>query len=132
LPRRGIRRGQTPCLAGGSLAALLRAGQLRDLFVAGLFTGLIPCGLVYGFAALAASSGTMLQGALVMTMFGLGTAPLMLLAGCAGQLLTVTFRRQLFRVAAGCLVATGLLSMARGFTALLSVAGEAAGCPLCP
>jgi len=46
----------------------------RALF--GAANGLLPCGLVYAALGLAVGSGGALAGALAMTAFGLGTAPL--------------------------------------------------------
>ena len=93
---------------------------------------MLPCGLVYGFVALAASSGDMLLGATIMSVFGMGTAPVMMLAGCGGSLLTLATRKWLYRVAAWCVVLTGLVSIARGF-GFVAIAGwpSATGCPLC-
>ena len=50
------------------------------LFFAGLLNGLLPCGLVY-FALLGAvATGTILEGGIFMTGFGLGTLPLLLIS----------------------------------------------------
>jgi sulfite exporter TauE/SafE len=46
-------------------------------FTLGLFNGLLPCGLVYVALAGALASGSTILGVLFMTLFGLGTLPLM-------------------------------------------------------
>lgn len=55
-------------------------GPLAALAVGALW-GWLPCGLVYSMLALALASGSPGNGALVMTGFGLGTLPAILLAG---------------------------------------------------
>jgi uncharacterized protein len=121
-----------PCLGGSLLATFLRSPGLRHIFLAGLFTGLLPCGLVYAYLALASSTRGLLLGVATMALFGLGTVPLMVLAGASGSLLSLAARRRLLQVAAWCVVATGCLAIARGL-GFLHVAGIwiAAGCPYC-
>lgn len=121
-----------PCLAGNFFAHFLKSPSHANVFLAGLFTGMLPCGLVYGFVALAASSGNMLLGATIMAVFGLGTAPVMILTGCGGSLLSLAARKHLFRAAAWCLVLTGIVSIARG-AGFVEIPGwlTQTGCPLC-
>jgi hypothetical protein len=121
-----------PCLAGDFFGSFLKSPGLANIFLAGLFTGMLPCGLVYGFVALAASSGEVLLGATIMAVFGLGTAPIMILTGCGGSLLSLATRKHLFRAAAWCVVLTGLVSIARGI-GFVEIPGwtVATGCPMC-
>lgn len=121
-----------PCLAADFFGSFLKSPGHANVFLAGLFTGMLPCGLVYGFVALAASSGDILFGATIMAVFGLGTAPVMILTGCGGSLLSLATRKYLFRAAAWCVVLTGLVSVARGF-GFVAIPGwaEAVGCPMC-
>jgi uncharacterized protein len=128
---RGVGRAVTPCLAGGFLGQFLRQPSSSGVFLAGVFTGFLPCSLLYGMLALAMSTHSVLGGGITMVVFGLGTAPAMMLAGISGQLIGLATRRWLFTAAAWCLVVTGLISMARG-TSFLSVGDKpASGCPLC-
>jgi uncharacterized protein len=122
-----------PCLAGDFFASFLKSPGNANVFLAGVFTGMLPCGLVYGFVALSASSGDMFFGGLLMAVFGFGTAPVMILTGCGGSLLSLTARKHLFRVAAWCVIFTGVISIARGF-GFIAIPGStiAIGCPLCP
>ena len=122
-----------PCLSGKWLKTFLMAPGLGNAMLAGVFTGFIPCGLVYGFLALAASAAGPLRGWLTMVCFGLGTVPLMVLSGCGGSLLNLSARVRMFQVAAWCVVLTGVLSFARGL-GYLNLAGEVAAgsCPMCP
>lgn len=120
------------CLADGMFATFFKSPGLHNVFLAGLFTSLLPCGLLYGFVALAASSGDLLIGAATMIVFGLGTAPVMILTGCGGSLISKKARKHLYQVAAWCVILTGLISIARG-AGFVEVPGwfEASGCPMC-
>ncbi len=122
-----------PCLSGKWLKTFLLAPGLGNAILAGVFTGFIPCGLVYGFLALAASTAGPWGGWLTMVCFGLGTVPLMVLTGCGGSLLNLSTRVRVLQIAAWCVVLTGGLSIARGM-GYLNLAGEVAAgsCPLCP
>ena len=85
-----------------------------NVLLAGILTGFLPCGLVYGFLALASSSASIFHGLLTMAAFGAGTAPIMILTGAGGSLLSHSSRRHLLRVSAICVIVTGLISLARG------------------
>ena len=88
------------CSAATTFASLLRSSDWRAVFVAGLANGLLPCGLVYAYLALACSTGDMLRGALVMASFGLGTVPALLATSLGGSFLTLGLRRRVLHVAA--------------------------------
>lgn len=118
------------CAAANSFATMLRAPRLGSVLAAGVLNGLLPCGLVYAYLALAASAGSVQHGALVMLVFGAGTIPALLLTGLSGSLMGVTFRRRLFRLAAWCMIATGGLSIYRG-AAFMQRDTESVRCPLC-
>ena len=99
------------------------------MFLAGLATGFLPCGLLYGMLANAASTSDLLTGGLTMAVFGLGTAPVMVLTGFGGSLLGVAQRRRLFQAAGWCVVITGAITLVRGIYGLQP--GQIPGCPLC-
>ena len=116
-----------PCMTGSFFAPLLTAPGMRHPFLAGMLTGLLPCGLVYAFLALAAASGNMFTGMLTMAAFGLGTVPVMVLTGSGALMLKLAARRQLFRLAAICVIITGLVTIARGVGFLEAGEGAIAG-----
>jgi hypothetical protein len=120
------------CLMGPLFSTLLRAPGARNTFVAGVVTGLLPCGLVYAFVSLAASSSDLLQGLGTMLAFGVGTVPLMVITGCSAGLLSLTNRQRLWKLAAWSVVATGLLTLGRG-AAFLRMDSEPKPvvCPFC-
>ncbi len=98
------------CLAGHPHpAALVGLGALN---------GLVPCGLVYGMLAHAATTGGAGMGALTMGAFGLGTVPALALAGVFGARMRPDRRLTVQRLAGVLMVAMGLLTVARGAQAL--------------
>lgn len=129
--KRGVSGSGTPCLAGGFIGQFLRQPGPSGAFLAGIFTGLLPCGLLYGMLALAMSTHSVILGGLTMVVFGFGTAPAMMLAGLSGRLMSLATRRWLYASAAWCLVLTGVVSVARGVSFLSIGDKPAAGCPLC-
>lgn len=119
------------CPGSAALRGLLAARGLIDVFVAGLFTGLLPCGLLYGMLAYAASRHDVVAGMASMVAFGAGTVPAMVAAGLGGSLVGVAGRRRMQAVAAWCLVTTGVVSIVRGGSFVTLPGAEPAGCPLC-
>lgn len=118
------------CLAGGILASFLRSPSWMGVFLAGLFTGFLPCGLVYGFLGLAASTRDVVSGAAMMAAFGLGTVPVMVITGVGGGHLAAGTRGKLLQLAAWCVVVAGVISIARGAGCLLAE-DPVGACPLC-
>lgn len=120
------------CLFGPLFSALMRMPGARNTFVAGVATGLLPCGLVYAFVSLAASSGDLLHGATIMLAFGGGTVPLMVVTGCGASLVSWAARRWLWQIAAWSVMMTGLLTVGRGIAYLHTPDEQrAAACPFC-
>jgi uncharacterized protein len=122
--------GGLPCGATTWLKTFLSAPGWWGPMIAGVFTGFIPCGLVYAFLLKAGSTGNMGIGMLTMLAFGLGTLPLMILVGYGGKYLPLVSRAHLFRVAAWCVVVTGAISIARG--AVQFHTAEQSSQPACP
>lgn len=129
LPRRGVGRGAA-CPGASGFRSLLHGRGRGDAFLAGLFTGFLPCGLLYGMLALAASTHEISRGLGTMVFFGLGTVPALVTAGLGSSLLGAVARRHVHTVAAWCLVLAGLVSIARG-AGFVSFGAEPAGCPFC-
>ncbi len=126
------RRGAGPsvCLAGSFLGPFLAAPRGFHVFLAGIINGFLPCGLVYGYLALASSTASLVQGLATMALFGLGTVPIMVLTGAGASLWKPSLRRQLLRSAAWCVLFTGLFSIGRGVLAFQH--GSPGGaCPAC-
>lgn len=120
------------CLLASGYRSLLEGGSWPQKFLAGMFTGMLPCGLVYGFVSLAAATGDPIHGGAIMAMFGFGTAPLMIAVGWGGALLSVLARQRLMKLAAACVVLVGAITLARGIGHLNGPAdGSPQTCPFC-
>ncbi|MBL9122333.1 MAG: sulfite exporter TauE/SafE family protein, partial [Planctomycetaceae bacterium] len=119
------------CLPARLFGPLLRGTGATGYFLAGMFTGFLPCGLVYAYLALAAASGSLQHGLATMIAFGLGTVPLMVLTGLGGSALSLTWRQRALQVAAVCVIVTGIVSVARGASALEATPDRQPACPLC-
>lgn len=101
--------------AGGESAAAVGLGHLvrplmadpRGLrgFALGLALGFLPCGLLYGALAAAASAGDALAGALAMLAFAAGTVPALIAIALAGQVAGRQWRGLAARVAPALLMA---------------------------
>ncbi len=110
--------GPPTCPGTGFFAAWLGATRLRSVFLGGIVNGFLPCGLVYAYLALAASSGDVFRGWAIMALFGAGTLPVLALLGVSGRALAGTWRRRVFRVAAWCILVMGILALVRGVCVL--------------
>jgi len=63
------------------------------LFMIGVLNGLLPCGFVYLAIAGAAAAGTIGGSMLYMTLFGLGTFPIMMTISVMANFLGIKFRK---------------------------------------
>ena len=69
----------------------------RQALLAGMIWGWLPCGLVYSALAYAATAATPLKSAAMMLLFGLGTAPAVLLGGSFATGLSRLLQRSAFK-----------------------------------
>ncbi len=88
----------------------------------GIIWGWLPCGLVYSTLTWAAVSGSALNGALIMSAFGIGTLPAMLLVGFGATKIKQLQQSDWFRsVAAISIVCYGLYSGYGAINMLISL-----------
>lgn len=118
-----------PCLTAAAMRAFLGQRSMGGLFLAGVFNGFVPCGLVYAYLALAMTTQDLGGGLALMAAFGLGTAPAMVAIGATGALLGLAARRRLTAFAAWCVILTGAIAIGRG---LAYMRGPVEGQPVCP
>ncbi len=107
-------RGRIACQAATAFRAMITAPNLMAVFFAGVATGFLPCALIYAYLALAARSGDLLVGALLMVAMAAGTAPLMILTGLGASGLQLRTRQKMIKVAAVVVVGTGMTLFVRG------------------
>ena len=82
-----------PSKTPSRLARLLQRRDAGGALGVGLLSGLLPCGWLWGFLALAASRGSVGGGAIVMLAFWAGTVPILLAIGGVVGRLTARVRR---------------------------------------
>lgn len=116
----------------GWLGWSLRRRTMGSLCVLGMVNGLLPCGLVYAAAAMAATAGGAWAGMGAMALFGLGTVPVMLGLGLGGRALPVAWRLKLSALTPASLAVVGVLLVLRGMAlGIPYLSPEAAGGACC-
>jgi len=110
--------------------ALLRRRSRAAVLGLGLLTPLLPCGILYAMVARAASTGSVLQGSLLMAVFAAGMAPALSLLGVVSSVLTARLRSRAERVAAVIIICMGAMLVLRGFH--VPYLGWMTGAPVCP
>lgn len=94
---------------------LLPVDRPAKAYAAGMVWGWLPCGLVYAALAWTLGSADPLRGALAMTVFGLGTLPVLVTFGLAGGWLADLVRGATVRRVAGAfIIAAGVATFAAG------------------
>ena len=97
-----------------SLMGLLSLRSLESAFYIGLLTPFLPCGLLYSMFIKAASSGSAIDGALTMLLFGLGIVPALLVTGVVSAYVGTTLRHYANRLAAVTIILMGAILIIRG------------------
>ena len=100
------------------IAPLLTSPNPRTKLALGVLLGLLPCGLVYAALIQAMGTGTALEGALSMVLFGVGTATSLLPIGLFSSFFAVRLGRWSTRVAALAMVVMGCLLLWKGVHAV--------------
>ena len=98
---------------GNALRGVMRSRSLAAPIAFGVFNAFLPCHLIYAFAARAAGTGSVSEGALTMMSFGLGTVPSMLVVGVARRWLPAAAAARLSRVSGVLVVGFALLTLSR-------------------
>lgn len=101
-------------LGKGYFSKLMGNASYTSLLSIGLLNGLLPCGFVY--LALVGSSVTqnLLDGAIFMALFGLGTLPMMFGVSIVGQFLSQKVRSNLSRLTPILAILIGVIFIVRG------------------
>jgi uncharacterized protein len=103
------------------LGALMRDYPGRATFSMGMLNGLLPCGMVYAALAGAISTTGIAEGGIFMTVFGLGTLPLLLAVSVLGRSFSVAVRKKIKFAQPVLLSIAGLLLLQRGLHLDLSL-----------
>lgn len=97
-----------------TLAEMFSVRSFQSLFFIGVLNGLLPCGLVYIAIAGAIATGNVVMGIWYMVLFGLGTIPMLLALGVAGNLVSSRIRQRINRLIPIMVVIVGLFFILRG------------------
>jgi len=93
---------------------IIKHTKNRGPLVFGLLNSLMPCGPLQAMLIYSAGTGSVIQGALTMFIFGLGTAPLMFGFGNVMSLLTHKYTRKIMTISTLFVMALGLIMLNRG------------------
>ena len=96
------------------LGLYLNKKSNKALFLIGVFNGFLPCGLVYMALIGAIATGDVVNGALFMALFGLGTVPLMTAAVLLGNFVNLSIRKKIQKAIPIFVVIIGILFILRG------------------
>ena len=96
------------------LGRFITTQGLFNTYIIGLLNGLLPCGMVYFALAGALASGSIIKGTLFMTMFGIGTIPLMFLVSYFGVFVNVAIRNRVNTIMPYFMFFMGVLFVLRG------------------
>jgi len=97
-----------------SLGKALKKKTADTFLTIGFLNGFLPCGLVYMGVFASLATGSALQSALYMVLFGLGTIPLMTSAIYLGKFLNTTIKQRITKAIPVFVVIIGLLFILRG------------------
>jgi len=95
-------------------ANLYSRNSKLSLFSIGLLNGILPCGFVYIALSGPIALGSPVKGFLFMTLFGLGTLPLMLGISMSRNFISITVRRKINKLSPVITIIFALLFIVRG------------------
>lgn len=99
-------------LAGGAKRTANQ--ESGHLLATGIAFGFLPCGLTYAMQMTAASTGSGLEGAAVMALFGLSTFPALAAAASIASFASKKWRRFMRKASVVTAIAVGIISILRG------------------
>lgn len=90
-----------------------------SFYFIGIFNGFLPCGIVYYFALIALSSGSIIGGISVMGIFGFATLlPMFLLGLFSNLLMNSFFKDTILKLSAFLMMSFGIYSLYKGILLL--------------
>ena len=94
---------------------LIKSKSIGSFFALGVMNGFFPCGFVFFFAAKAAASASIINGGIIMAVFGLSTVPTLLALGQSVSFFKeIAFRQTMNRIAALAILIYGIYSVYYG------------------
>lgn len=98
---------------------VLKFSNFKSFAILGFLNGLIPCGIVYFFAAMTISCANALCGAMIMLIFGLCTIPTMFAFSYIANYLNDIFKRYMLYLSAIIIAIYGLRLAYIGYAAII-------------
>ena len=86
------------------------------MFLFGIINGFLPCGFVYVALAGAMTTGDFISGALFMSLFGLGTIPIMLGTSLVGKFVTRGLRSKMNKLIPVFAIVLAIIFILRGLS----------------
>lgn len=105
------------------MGGMMLRSEFFPILGLGMLNGLLPCGMVYAALAGAIAQGAILNGALFMILFGLGTLPFLLLIPIVGRHLGSSGLRRLRMIQPVLFILSAILLIIRGFNVDLPAPG---------
>jgi len=96
------------------LGPLLKSNSMFSPVLIGILNGFLPCGLVYAALFAALSMGSIINSAVYMLLFGLGTIPIMLGLGIFSGFITPALRTKLNKTVPYFLAVVAVILILRG------------------
>lgn len=96
------------------LRKLFSTKTLISLFLIGLLNGLLPCGPLYSALIISTGTGHIVDSVMFMTMFGLGTLPLLLMVTIIGNFISIKIRNKISKTLPILIFIIGVLFILRG------------------
>ncbi|MDT3738751.1 MAG: sulfite exporter TauE/SafE family protein [Candidatus Kapabacteria bacterium] len=93
-----------------------KSKSILSLFILGLLNGLLPCGLVYIALAGSFAATGILESALFMAAFGIGTIPMMASMYFSKNLLSISFRKRMTKAIPYGVAVVAVLMILRGMS----------------
>ena len=114
------------CIENQKLSSLIipLLGKFRQknstisFLILGFLNGLLPCGVVYYFLAMSLGSGSLVNGAIIMAIFGLSTIPVMMGSGWILSTLSTKFKNYINLASFLIMLGYGIYLLYLGFMVL--------------
>ncbi|OPY56841.1 MAG: hypothetical protein A4E55_01934 [Pelotomaculum sp. PtaU1.Bin035] len=95
-------------------AKKLKGNNNYGPFYVGLLSGLMPCGPLQIVQLYAMGTGSVIDGAMAMFVFSVGTAPLLFSFGAASSIINKKYTGKILKVSAALVIFLGLVMVGRG------------------
>ena len=96
------------------MGQLFKSKHRVVFYFIGILNGLLPCGMIYVALTSALATQDILQGGLIMTFFGIGTMPALIMVAIGGQYFGINIRKKIQNLLPIFIFTVGVLLILRG------------------